>query len=118
MDWQRVYQSDKPNCSFFTTYVIDLPGYGETRLQFEGICDFFVIYFSCSEEVMTWATGSGDAAWVLKEISNIRNLDLESSQKNVIKKQTWYMLVYSRLAVLRHFLCYLLNFDVEPLDVH
>ncbi|SJL18403.1 uncharacterized protein ARMOST_21991 [Armillaria ostoyae] len=115
-DWRRIYQSDRPNCSFFTTYVIDLPGYGKTRLQFEGILDFFVIYFSCSKEELTWATGSGDLAWALKSLSETRNLDLDASQKDGIEKRTFYMVLYSRLVVLRRFLRYLLDFNVMPLD--
>ncbi|KAK0449572.1 uncharacterized protein EV420DRAFT_1766975 [Desarmillaria tabescens] len=115
-DWRRIYKSDEPSCSFFTTYVVDLPGYGKTRLLFEGVLEFFAIYFSCSKEELTWATGSGDVAWVLKTISEIRNLDLETWQKDGIEKRTFYMLLYSRLAVLRHFLRYLLDFDISPLD--
>ncbi|PBK58894.1 hypothetical protein ARMSODRAFT_1033032 [Armillaria solidipes] len=90
-EWRRIYQSDKPSCSFFTTYVIDLPGYGKTRLQFEGILDFFVIYFSCSKVELSWATGSGDIAWALKSVSQTRNLDLDASQKDGIEKRTFYM---------------------------
>ncbi|KAK0232058.1 hypothetical protein EDD85DRAFT_955892 [Armillaria nabsnona] len=115
-DWRRIYQSDRPNCSSFTTYVIDLPGYGKTRLQFEGILNFFVMYFSCSKEELTWTTGSGDVAWALKSLSETRNLDLDASQKDGIEKRTLYMVLYSRLVVLHRFLRYMLDFNVTPLD--
>ncbi|PBK63369.1 hypothetical protein ARMSODRAFT_1024109 [Armillaria solidipes] len=98
------------------TYVLDLPGYGKTRLQFEGILEFFVIYFSCSKEELTWATGSGDVAWTLNSISEALNPDLGASQEDGIEKRSFYMVLYSRLVVLRRFLRYLLDFNVTPLD--
>ncbi|PBK84000.1 hypothetical protein ARMGADRAFT_1170357 [Armillaria gallica] len=112
-DWRRIYKSDEPDCSFFTTYIIDLPGYGKTRLQFEGILEFFVIYFSCSKEELTWATGSGDVAWALKTISQLSIFD---DDKDAAAKRTFYMLLYSRLTILHHFLDHLFNMNVTPLD--
>ncbi len=75
-----------------------------------------MIYFSCSKEELTWATGSGDVAWALKSLSETRNLDFDASQEDGIQKRTFYMILYSRLAVLSHFLRYLLDFNVTPLD--
>ncbi|KAK0209148.1 hypothetical protein DFS33DRAFT_1415441 [Desarmillaria ectypa] len=52
-----------------STMVIDLPGYGKTRLLFEAVTKYFLVYFTCSKEKATWATRSGDAQWVVESVN-------------------------------------------------
>ncbi|KAK0466090.1 uncharacterized protein EV420DRAFT_1636700 [Desarmillaria tabescens] len=97
----------------FATTVIDLPGYGKTRLLFEAVAKYFLIYFTCSTEEATWTTGSGDVQWVVETV----NTTSESTDEGwKVAQRAFYVLVYTRMYVLAYFLDLVLSQNPTPLD--
>ncbi|SJL13480.1 uncharacterized protein ARMOST_16924 [Armillaria ostoyae] len=96
----------------FSTTVIDLPGYGKTRLLFEAVEKYFLIYFTCSQEKATWASGSGDAQWVVETVDPT----LKSTFGGDAAERAFYVLNYARMYVLANFLNLVLSHNVAPFD--
>ncbi|KAK0430867.1 hypothetical protein EV421DRAFT_235033 [Armillaria borealis] len=96
----------------FSTTVIDLPGYGKTRPPFEAVEKYFLIYFTCSQEKVTWASGSDDAQWVVETIDPT----LKSTFGGDTAERAFYVLIYVRMYVLANFLDLVLSHNVAPFD--
>ncbi len=92
--------------------VIDLPGYGKTRLLFEAVAEYFLIYFTCSQEKATWASGSGDAQWVVETVDPT----LKSTFGGDAAERAFYVLIYVRMYVLANFLDLVLSHNAAPFD--
>ncbi|KAK0224611.1 hypothetical protein EDD85DRAFT_234119 [Armillaria nabsnona] len=96
----------------FSTIVVDLPGYGKTRLLFEAVAEYFLIYFTCSQEKATWTSGSGDAQWVVETVDPT----LKSTFGGNAAERVFYVLIYVRMYVLANFLDLVLSHNVAPFD--
>ncbi|KAK0224603.1 hypothetical protein EDD85DRAFT_959303 [Armillaria nabsnona] len=92
--------------------VINIPGYGKTRLLFEAVAQYFLIYFTCSKEKATWTSGSGDVQWVVETVNPTpKNMyGGEATQRAI------YVLIYARMYVLIYFLDLALSYRLAPLD--
>ncbi len=92
--------------------VINISGYGKTRLLFEAVAQYFLIYFTCSKEKATWTSGSGDVQWVMETVNPTpKNMyGGEATQKAI------YVLIYARMYVLIYFLDLALSHRLAPLD--
>ncbi|PBL00145.1 hypothetical protein ARMGADRAFT_365957 [Armillaria gallica] len=112
--WEDVFHrcnEEKMRHSFSTT-VIDLPGYGKTRLLFEAVEKHFLIYFTCSKEKATWATGSGDVQWVVETV----NTTSKWMHEGQAAQRAFYVLMYARMYVLASFLDLVLSRRLVPFD--
>ncbi|KAK0466108.1 uncharacterized protein EV420DRAFT_1759351 [Desarmillaria tabescens] len=113
--WEDVFhrcneEDMRESCS---TTVIDLPGYGKTRLLFEAVAKYFLIYFTCSREEATWTTGSGDVQWVVETVNTTSKSTHEGSKA---VRRAFYVLVYTRMYVLASFLDLVLSQNPAPFD--
>ncbi|PBL00132.1 hypothetical protein ARMGADRAFT_1159519 [Armillaria gallica] len=112
--WKDVFHCPKEEDmrQSFSTTVIDLPGYGKTRLLFEAVAEYFLIYFTRSQEKVTWASGSGDAQWAVETVDPT----LKSTFGGDAAERAFYVLIYVRMYVLANFLDLVLSHNVTPFD--
>ncbi|KAK0184599.1 hypothetical protein F5146DRAFT_1145106 [Armillaria mellea] len=97
--WEGVLHSaeeESQNACAMT--VINLPGYGKTRLLFEAAEKYFLIYFTCSNDKATWATGSDDVQWVVETVNTTSKWTHECQAA----RRAIYVLIYFLDLALSH----------------
>ncbi|KAK0430880.1 hypothetical protein EV421DRAFT_236211 [Armillaria borealis] len=112
--WKDVFHSNEEDgADSSTTILVDFPGAGKTRLQFEAVAEHFLLYLNCSRKKIAWTAGSDDVSWAMDHNIRMRAVDNVGTARRTVQT-----LLFSRIYILSYFMDLILtNPDVTAVAV-